>query len=116
VLTEGDCPSWSPDGKKIACCVKSPDRPPQILVYDLGTARDVTLGIGWYRANWMPDSKTLVANGIVGQTVGMVRLPLAAPGKPVVLATEFENPFSPSCSQDIKQIVFIAKRQKRVDR
>ena len=60
------------------------------------------LGIGWYRANWMPDGKSVVANGTVKGKSGMVRLSLDAPGWPEELATEFDQPFSPCCSWDGK--------------
>jgi hypothetical protein len=68
------------------------------------------LGIGWYRANWMPDSKSVVDNGYVGRKGGIVRLLLSAPGRPTEVSTEFAEPTSPCCSWDGKQIVFIAKR------
>jgi Tol biopolymer transport system component len=111
-ITEGDCPSWSPDGKKIAYCLKGPGHRPLLYAHDLGTGQDARLGVGWYRANWMPDGKSVVANGVAGGKVGMVRLSLDAPGKPQELATEFEEPFSPCCSRDGKQIIFIARRPK----
>jgi Tol biopolymer transport system component len=111
-VTEGDCPSWSPDGKKIAYCLKGPGHRPLLYAHDLGTGQDQRLGVGWYRANWMPDGKSVVANGVVGGKVGMVRFSLDAPGKPQELATEFEEPFSPCCSRDGKQIIFIARRPK----
>lgn len=68
--------------------------------------------MGWFRANWMADSKSVVANGVIGEKVGMVCLSLDAPGQPTELSTEYDEPISPSCSWDGKQIVFIAKRPK----
>jgi dipeptidyl aminopeptidase/acylaminoacyl peptidase len=112
LIADGDCPSWSPDGKKIASCLKVAGRPPVLYAHDLATGKDEMLGIGWYRANWMPDSKSVVANGIVRAKDGIVRLSLDTPGKPEELATEFEEPFSPCCSRDGKQIIFIARRPK----
>lgn len=105
----GDCPSWSPDGKKIASCYKAPERPPLIRVHDLAADEDIVLGVGWFRANWMPDSRSLVANGWVGARERMIRLSLDARA-PEEVPTEFEDPSSPCCSSDGKEIVFIAKR------
>ena len=112
-IAEGESPSWSPDGKKIAYCRKEADRPLMIFVHDLGTGQDERLGTGWFRANWMPDGKSVVANGTVEGKAGMIRLSLDAPEKPEELATEFEKPFSPCCSRDGKQIIFIARRPRR---
>jgi Tol biopolymer transport system component len=111
-ITQGDCPSWSPDGGKIAFCFREPERPPLIKVYNLHTKKEETLGIGWFRANWMPDSKSVVANGVRDQKVGMLRFWLDTPGLPSELSTEYEEPHSPCCSWDGKQIVYVAKRPK----
>jgi hypothetical protein len=115
-IVAGDCPTWSPDGKKLVYCFRGPAAGPVLVVYDLTTGKDQELGIGWFRANWMPDSKSVVANGLVGGRDCMVRLSLDAPERPVKLATQFEDPFSPCCSGDGKQIIFIAKRPKPVAR
>ncbi len=66
-IAEGDCPSWSPDGKKIACCFREEEAPPRIRVVELETGEAKTIGNGWFRANWMPDGKALVANGFFGR-------------------------------------------------
>jgi Tol biopolymer transport system component len=109
-LVEGDCPSWSPDGKKIAFCYRTRGSPPKIHVIDLEENSESVLGSGWYRASWMPDSKSAVANGLIGRTQVMVRMSLTHPWKAIEQSTEYQAPFSPSVSADGKEIIFIAKR------
>jgi hypothetical protein len=108
-VVEGDCPSWSPDGEKIAYCHSTLEQPAMINVYDLRENADTTLGIGWFRANWMPDNKSVVANGFTGRKPGMVRLSLTIPRRVIEQSTEYEAPFSPSVSWDGKEIIFIAR-------
>jgi hypothetical protein len=92
--------------------LRAPERQPLIRVYDLQDKKERTLGIGWFRANWMADSRSVVADGEIDGWVGMVRLSLDAPGHPTTLSTEYDEPHSPCCSWDGKQIVYIAKRPK----
>ena len=80
-----------------------------IHVYDLEENSDASLGIGWYRANWMPDSKTAVANGLLGRERVMVRMSFIH-RKVIEQSTDYEAPFSPSVSWDGKEIIFIARR------
>ena len=58
----------------------------------------------------MSDSQSVVANGLIGRTAGMVRLSLESPGRPAELPTEFGEPSSPCPSWNGKQIVYIARR------
>jgi hypothetical protein len=83
VLCEGDCPSWSPDGRRIACCRVDPARPePEIRLVDVATGREVSVGNGWYRADWSPDGKSVVCNGLIGRDRGMVRISVVDPRRP----------------------------------
>jgi Tol biopolymer transport system component len=75
VVCDGDCPSWSPDGNSIAACDADAARPaPEIRVVNLHTGSESIVGYGWYRANWAPDGKSVVCNGVAGPDEGMVRL------------------------------------------
>jgi Tol biopolymer transport system component len=112
-LTSGDCPSWSPDGTKIAFCLTTPGHAPLIRVYDLQTKKEDNLRIGWFRANWMPDSKGVVAYGFIDQKRCMARFWLDTPWLPSELTTEYDHPQSPCCSWDGKQIIYIANRPQR---
>jgi Tol biopolymer transport system component len=109
-VAAGDCPSWSPDGSKIAFCRRIPGRPSVIRLYDIQENAETPLGDGWYRANWMADSKAVVVNGpIIGGRQRIVRLSLKPPGEMSELTTEYDEPFSPCCSWDGKEILFIAR-------
>lgn len=116
-LCDGDCPSWSPDGKSIAFCFRADEQPPMIVVIDLATKEVRTLGIGWFRANWMPDGKAVVANGPAGLgEVGMVELSLGGARAPRQLFSQFDDASSPCPSSDGTLMVFVAKRPKRGSR
>ena len=46
-ICDGDCPSGSPDGKKIACCFVDQAHPkPEIRVVNHATGRAETVGAG----------------------------------------------------------------------
>ena len=109
-VAEGDCPSWSPDGRKIAYCHRTRGNSPVIHVFDMEENSDALLGIGWYRASWMPDSRSALANGLIDRAPVMVRMSLKHPRTVIEQSTEYEAPFSPSVSADGKEIIFIARR------
>ncbi len=106
-IADGDCPSWSPDGRKIAICFRQEETPPEIRILDLKTNESTTIGIGWFRANWMPNGRAVVANG----RVGMVKL--SAEGRitrRAALFSQFEGAASPCASLDGELFVFTARR------
>jgi len=114
-VVEGDCPSWSPDGKRIASCFREEGRPPLIMIIDLETKEARKVGIGWFRANWMPDGGSVVANGPVGLGGrGMVKLPSGEAGRPGQLFSQFDGSSSPCPTADGEFMVFIARRPRKV--
>ncbi len=113
-VAEGDCPSWSPDGKRIAYCKREPALgTPYIRVLDIDTEREQILGVGWWRANWSPDSRVLAANGVVGPDSDAEMIRLAADGRgraPEPLLPGRERGMSPCYSRDGKAVVFVLVR------
>jgi Tol biopolymer transport system component len=112
-FSDGDCPSWSPGGNKIAVCVRHQGRPGEIHLVDLKTKATKSLGTGWFRANWMPDGTSLVANGFAGG-IGMVSLTAElGGGHRTQLFSQFERAASPCPSPDGKYLVFVASRPRK---
>jgi dipeptidyl aminopeptidase/acylaminoacyl peptidase len=141
VIVDGDCPSWSPDGKKIACSYRDPaGTAPVLRIFELEAGRQWVTGYGWYRANWSPDAKTVVANGYgvpagtkmpaakaypypsspdgvaiaakayVQGRLGIVEISALKPALPVLLFPKYLQPSSPCYSADGKYMVFVARR------
>ncbi len=110
---EEDCPSWSPDGKKVACCHRDPAFPlPQIRVVDLETGHQTFLGYGWRQANWSPDGKSLVANGVLGRRkTGMFKLSAEKLGRAEPLLPDLAGAESPCHSPDGKYLVFAVNNE-----
>jgi len=83
-----------------------------IQAYDMPEKDAKALGIGCFRANWTPDSKSVVANGVNGRDWVMVRCSLIFPGNVTEQSTEYKQPSSPATSWDGKEIVFIARKPR----
>ena len=114
-VTDGDCPTWSPDGKRIACCESIVGKNPVIKVTALATKESVVLGNVWYRGEWSADGKTLVCNGFFndGQPRnGMVRLSTEAARESEPLFPGFREASSPSQSVGGKVVVFVVEPAK----
>jgi hypothetical protein len=113
LICAGDCPSWSPDGKKLACCMYDKALgAPMIRIVELAADRHRLIGYGWYRANWAADGKNLVANGFRARNDrAMVRLSAEESPGQEILFPELGGPIlSPCCSRDGKYMVFVADR------
>jgi hypothetical protein len=115
---DGDWPSWSPDGKKLALYVEK--RPIRVLyLLDLETQQRSELGPGYYRAQWAGDGRSVVSNGIRGVAPsgafyrGPARFWLDRPGKPEFFFTDMDNPWSPCVSRDGKTIALIVDSRTR---
>ena len=118
-LCNGNWPSWSPDGKKIAYCVQEEEKPGEIWVIDLDTKQRKKIALGHYRAQWAGDSKSFVCNGsfpLPGETIysrAPARFWLDKPLRPKYFSTELDNPWSPCVSRDDHITVLIVDSQKR---
>ena len=118
-LGAGDWPSWSPDGKKIAYCLSEQGPPPMLWMVDLETMKRDRLGVGFYRAHWAADGKSVVSNGLVlAEDTRPHRMPARfwVDGNRIeFFLLNYDTPFSPSVSRDGKMVVFIvdSEAQKR---
>lgn len=108
----GDCPSWSPDGKSVACLLQEErDGPAFTQIVNLESREIVTVGPGWLRANWSPDSTSLVVNGgAPRELTHMVRYPAEAGAEPVRLFQNIQGSYAPNISSDGKVLVFVVLR------
>ncbi len=121
-LCDGNWPSWSPDGKKIAYGVQTLDKPPEMWTIDLDTKKQTKIGLGFYRAQWLKDSKSFVCNGIFptqGETPfgwAPASFFLDKPLQPRQFAKELDLPFSPCYTRDGGTLVLIVdSKNKRGD-
>jgi Tol biopolymer transport system component len=118
-LCDGNWPSWSPDGKKIAYGVQTLDKPAEMWTIELDTKKQTKVGLGFYRAQWLKDSKSFACNGIfrtqgeTGFSIAPATFFLDKPLQPRYFATELDNPFSPCFSRDGRSLVLIVDSQKR---
>lgn len=113
LIADGDCASWSPDGTKIACCQADPAYPaPIVRIIDLQSGRQQIVGFGWFRANWLPDGKHVVANGVSPDgRPGMVRLASERRAPPELIFEEFGRASAPCYCANAPFAIFIAERQ-----
>lgn len=112
LIADGDCASWSPDGTMIACCQADPAYPaPLIRVVQLQARKQQIVGFGWFRPNWLPDSRHVVANGFTerGQPA-MVKMSAERRAPAEAIFEQFDRASAPCYSADGEHAVFIAER------
>lgn len=111
-LVDGDWPSWSPNGKMIAYCACEEDTLPQMNVMDVEEKKSESIGVGFYRAAWAPDGKSVYCNGLVAgpKRENLNRLPVRLwlnKSKMDFFLMDLDVPFSPHVSRDGKTMVLI---------
>lgn len=117
-LADGDWPSWSPDGKTIAYCVDRQDSGPSLWMIDVATRKKRQLGIGFYRAQWAGDGKSVFAQGC--PPCNEQQVALIAPiriwlndRRCEYLKLSFDNPWLPCPSPDGKTLVFVVNSDRK---
>jgi Tol biopolymer transport system component len=109
-IADGDCPTWSPDGKWLVCCQQDPAYPaPLLRAVEVNSDRQIILGMGWFRANWTPDGKSVVAYGPgPSGALSMIRFSLATPGRPEAFLAS-QRGLAPAYSKDGKKLVLVGE-------
>ena len=112
-FTDGDWPAWSPDGRWIASCIHETYFPmPLLFTIDVATKKRTKLGAGFYRPQWAPDGKSIVANGMYfggGRRVAEIAPVRFYLDKSRVefIHLDLDMPWSPCFSQDGKSVLVI---------
>jgi Tol biopolymer transport system component len=107
-LAEGTSPSWSPDGRKLAYCIKDPNGQLQIMVADGNAKRQITdLKEGACSPVWSPDSKNIAFTSNRGKS-GMIWVAAADGANPKAVLEGDVTGWSP----DGTKLLFRRKGEK----
>jgi Tol biopolymer transport system component len=110
-IIQGDCPCWSPDGKKISFSHQIGDRKPTMRVYDFTSDRDATLGVGWFRGNWLPNGTGVTCNTFLGDKGrGIVFYSVDPTVNGFGILAPEADPVSPCPTIDGAEIMFVCRR------